>query len=106
MLHRVGIRSATEDLEAFAAQQLVGLDRVILVPDPVGIAQASSRLDGVGERLLGNHPVSDERVAILEATVLGSGDREQDFVSLLLETKREPESGVVPCCNDEAHGSE
>src|SRR4051794_19085500 len=106
MLHSVGISAAAEDLESLRSEQLVLVDAVILVPDPIRVAIAVPVRDGVAERLLVDEAIAHEIVGSDDAAVIDAAIGNSDIVPLVEQTKREPEPGEVLCGDNEAHCSQ
>ena len=103
VLHRVGKASAAEHAKAVAPKELVLLDAVVLVPDPIRVAIVTPIRNELGERLLGDESVSDEIISFAGAPIARAAVADHDVMSFVDEAKREPETRVVQRRDNESH---
>src|SRR6188508_477666 len=107
MLHAVSVRAAAEDAETLPAKQVVFIQTVIEVPDPVRLPQRVAARNQVAESILLHQTPAD---ALVRSPAFGSRpvldlwvSGKSNFVPLVPKSNRKPQPCIVRRYDDESH---
>src|SRR5512146_2666139 len=105
VLHGVGVLPTAEYRESLPAQQLVLLDAMILVPDPVGVSIAMPVVHDGAKWDLHDEAIAHEVVATSRTPVVDAAIRDDHLVPLVDQSEGESQAGEMTRGDDEAHAN-